>query len=301
MNIFEDLCNFTNERNIFVDEPMKNHTSFKTGGVADYFLQPSNSEELKNIILYLRKSNIKFFIMGNGTNLLVSDKGIRGVVIQFKNMNSITVDNDIIKVDCGVLLSNIAKIALENELEGFEFASGIPGSFGGAVCMNAGAYGKEMKDVILSVDVMTTLGEIKTLSLDELEFSYRNSCILKNNYIIINGCIKLKKGNYNNIKILMNELSLKRKEKQPLAYPSAGSTFKRPKGYFAGKLISDSGLKGYSIGQAQVSEKHAGFIINKGDATTDDILKLIEYCQKVVFEKFGVKLDTEVKFIGEKL
>ena len=239
--------------------------------------------------------------MGNGSNLLVKDGGIRGVVIKLTGLTNLEVKDEEIKADCGVMLKELSDKALENSLTGLEFACGIPGSVGGAVFMNAGAYNGEIKNVIKEAEVITSSGEIITLSKDELELGYRTSKVMKDNSIVINATFKLEKGNKEEIKETIDDLTQKREEKQPLEYPSAGSTFKRPEGYFAGKLIQDSGLKGYSIGGAAVSSKHSGFVINKGNATAKDILDLIAYIQEKVKKQFGVELHTEVRIIGEDL
>ncbi|MBM6828364.1 UDP-N-acetylmuramate dehydrogenase [Anaerotignum lactatifermentans] len=282
-------------------ESMALHTTFKTGGPADLFLMPETAQQLKETISKLRQANIPYYILGNGSNLLAGDKGYRGAMIQlYSRMQKIQVSGEEIHVECGALLSAVAAEAANASLEGFAFASGIPGTFGGAVVMNAGAYGGEMKDVLVSVDVLTKDLEVLSLPAEELELSYRHSIVPEKEYIVLGGVIRLKKGNQEKIREEMAELAKQRREKQPLQYPSAGSTFKRPQGYFAGKLISDAGLKGRSVGGAQVSEKHAGFLVNKGGATTQDILDLIRICQDTVWEQFGVKLETEVKFIGEQ-
>ncbi len=289
------------EDGLLEQEPMAQHTTFKTGGPADWFLMPKSAEQLKEAIALLRQEKIPYYILGNGSNLLVGDKGYRGAVIQlYSRMQSIEVAEEEIRVQCGALLSAIAAEAAEASLEGFAFASGIPGTFGGAVVMNAGAYGGEMKDVLVSVDVLTKELEIMMLPAEALELSYRHSIVPEEEYIVLGGVLRLKKGDKEKIKEEMAELAKQRREKQPLQYPSAGSTFKRPEGYFAGKLISDAGLKGRTVGGAQVSEKHAGFLVNIGGATTQDILDLIRICQDTVWERFGVKLETEVKFIGEQ-
>jgi len=299
--LIEELKNALTQQNVLQYESMAKHTSFRIGGVADIYISPHNGEEIKTIIAIAKKHNIPVTIIGNGSNLLVRDKGIRGVVIQIgKDMNHISVEGQKIKAEAGALLSAIGTAALQHHLKGFEFASGIPGSLGGAVCMNAGAYGGEMKDVILEAEVLTKELEVKTLSVKELDLSYRHSIIPEKEYIVLNAVLQLEKGEYDVIQNRMTELAEQRRQKQPLNFASAGSTFKRPEGYFAGKLISDAGLKGYCIGDAQVSEKHGGFIINKGNATCAEVLKLIKHCQKVVFEKFGVSLETEVKVIGEE-
>lgn len=300
MTEVKGLIDILGENIVLLDEPMKNHTSFRVGGNADAMIQPSTIEELKKAMEYIKEHNIPYYVMGNGSNIIVGDKGFRGTIIKiFSRMCHVEVQGEFMDIKAGALMTVIASKALENSLTGFEFASGIPGTFGGAVCMNAGAYGGEIKDILVSVNVLTKDGEVKTLNADELELSYRHSIIPKEEYIVLSGRIKLKKGVYDNIKEEMSRLSAQRREKQPLSYPSAGSTFKRPEGYFAGKLISDAGLKGYNINGAEVSEKHAGFVINKGNATASDIVEVIKHCQETVYKKFGVKLETEVKMIGE--
>ncbi|MCQ4936615.1 MULTISPECIES: UDP-N-acetylmuramate dehydrogenase [Anaerotignum] len=281
-------------------EPMSGHTTFRTGGPADIFIMPKSLEEVKASIEILQKHHIPILVIGNGSNLLVSDKGIRGAVLHIGGrMSEISVDGETIYAQGGVLLSTLSAKAAENSLTGLEFASGIPGSLGGAVTMNAGAYGGEMKDVLISADILTKELEVKTILAEDLHLSYRHSVLPEKEYILLNAILRLKKGNIDEIKNRMKELGEQRREKQPLQFPSAGSTFKRPEGYFAGKLIQDADLKGKSIGGAQVSEKHAGFVINKGNATTQDILDLISFCQQTVFDKFGVSLETEVKIVGE--
>ncbi|MDY5846173.1 MAG: UDP-N-acetylmuramate dehydrogenase [Bariatricus sp.] len=285
---------------IYTDEPMKNHTTFRIGGPADYFVTPKDEKEIAAVIEICKKREIPYYIVGNGSNLLVGDKGYRGVVIQiFKTMNHIRVSENEIYAAAGSSLAQIASAALAAELTGFEFAAGIPGTIGGAVVMNAGAYGGEMKDVLASVQVLTEEGELKTLSLEELKLGYRTSIIPKKNYIVIGARILLKPGKKEEIKARMDELREMRVSKQPLEYPSAGSTFKRPEGYFAGKLIQDAGLKGFSVGGAMVSEKHSGFVINTGNATASDVKKLISEVAACVKEQTGVTLEPEVKQMGE--
>lgn len=241
-----------------------------------------------------------YYILGNGSNLLVGDKGYRGVIIQiYKEMNAIEINDNIIKVQAGALLSRIGNRALEAGLTGFEFASGIPGTIGGAVVMNAGAYGGEMKDILFDATVLTPEGTVMTLKNEELELGYRTSIIAKKGYIVLGATIALKAGDKEAIKARMDELRVQRTTKQPLEYPSAGSTFKRPEGYFAGKLIQDSGLRGFQVGGAQVSEKHCGFVINKDNATAADVLELMRQVSEIVQEKFGVTLEPEVKKLGE--
>ena len=289
------------EEGLKLQEPMKEHTTFRVGGPADLFLMPKNAEELKESIEILKKYDVPMMVIGNGSNLLVRDKGIRGAVIQVYNrMAEITVDGEIIEAQGGALLSAVAAKAADASLTGLEFASGIPGSIGGAVVMNAGAYGGEMKDVLVSVDVLTKELEVKTIPAEELELGYRHSIVPEAGYIVLGAKLKLTKGEDAAIRGRMAELAEQRREKQPLQYPSAGSTFKRPEGYFAGKLVQDAGLKGKTIGGAQVSEKHSGFLINIGGATAQDILDLIAFCQKEVQTQFGVALETEVKIVGEE-
>jgi len=279
------------------NEPLKNHTSFKIGGPADEFCEVSREEDIKELIEYAKEKGIPYTIMGNGSNLLVSDKGVRGLVIKLsKGFDSVEVKGDKIFAKAGILLSKLANFALDNELSGLEFASGIPGTLGGAIYMNAGAYGGEMKDVIKKVTYFSN-GEIK--ESNDLDFGYRHSRFSGTEDIVLSAEIQLKKADPAEIRAKMDDFKERRCSKQPLSMPSAGSTFKRPEGYFAGKLIEDAGLKGKTIGGAQVSEKHSGFVVNTGDATAQDVLDLIKYIQDTVFEKFGVKLETEVKMLGE--
>ena len=299
----ETLIKELEQKNITLlkQEPMKKHTSFRIGGNADIYISPKSSEEIQSILFLAKKYDVPVTVMGNGSNLLVSDKGIRGIVIQIgEDMSTILVKGEKITAQAGALLKTIGEKALQSSLEGFAFAAGIPGSLGGAVCMNAGAYGGEIKDILVEAEVLTEDLQIKKLSTQQLQFSYRHSIIPEKGYIVLSATFLLKKGNQKEIAQKMTELAQQRREKQPLNFPSAGSIFKRPQGYFAGKLITDAGLKGYSIGDAQVSQKHGGFIVNKGNATCADVLALIEHCQKTVFEKFGVMLETEVKMIGEQ-
>lgn len=299
--ILNKLAGF-NDLEIRENEPMCNHTSFKIGGPADIFVIPKNMASLFKLTQFAKENDIYLTIIGAGSNLLVSDKGIRGITVKIgANLSNISVDGDIITAESGISLAKIASVALEHSLMGFEFASGIPGSLGGAVYMNAGAYGGEMKDVIISADYMDFSGNIHTLTKEELDFSYRHSFFSdKSDFIILSSKIKLALGKKDEIRNTMFELNQRRKDKQPLSYPSAGSAFKRPVGHFAAKLIEDAGLKGYTLGGAQVSEKHSGFIINIGNATSFDVENLIGYVQKTVFEKFGVELSPEVKLIGER-
>jgi len=287
--------------NIFIDEPMKKHTSFKLGGPADILVTPHSKEQLVLVLGYCNKNSIPFYVIGNGTNLLVRDKGIRGVVIKiFNNYNEIKVEGNVICAEAGALLSRIANTAYDNSLTGFEFAHGIPGTLGGAVTMNAGAYGGEMKDVVYMTEFVNKDGKIVTIKNDEHKFSYRDSSIQRSQGVVLKSWIKLEKGNKQDIKARMEELMKKRKDKQPIEMPSAGSVFKRPEGHFAGKLIEDCGLRGFNIGGAQVSPKHCGFIVNTGTATTQDVLNLVNTIQKNVKDKFNVDMHTEVRIIGEE-
>jgi len=283
---------------IIKNEPMKNHTSFKIGGAADEFCTASGKDEIIELINYAKGKDMPYFIMGNGSNLLVSDKGIRGLVIQISGkFSDFEISENIIKAESGVLLSSLAKAAQKNGLSGMEFASGIPGTLGGAVYMNAGAYGGEMSSIVKSVTYLKD-GEIKKIE-DGFEFGYRKSLFADLGAVILEAELELEKGNPEEIKARMEDYKIRRTEKQPLNMPSAGSVFKRPKGYFAGGLIEEAGLKGFKIGGAVVSEKHAGFIVNAGSATAGDVLALIEHIQKTVKEKFNVELETEVKIVGE--
>ena len=282
------------------EEPMKKHITFRVGGPAACFLTPSTKEQIREILHICQEEKTPYFILGNGSNLLVSDQGFDGVVLQvYKNMNQVTVEGEHLRVQAGALLSATARKALEAGLTGMEFAAGIPGTMGGAVVMNAGAYGGEMKDILESVTVLTPEGEQKELKNEELQLGYRTSVVKEKGYIVLEAVLSLKKGDPEAIKSRMDELKEQRVTKQPLEYPSAGSTFKRPDGYFAGKLIQDAGLRGYQVGGAQVSEKHCGFVINKENATAKDVVDLIHDVQRIVYEKFQVQLETEVKFLGE--
>ena len=300
-NSIENMfCMTLGSDNVRLHEPMKKHTTFRIGGPADYYLCPHSTEELQKILQICKENKMEFFVLGNGSNLLVSDKGYRGVVIQlWKNFSDIVTKEDTITVKAGALLSKVAAEALEEGLTGMEFASGIPGTIGGAVVMNAGAYGGEMKDIIKEVTVLTKEGDILTISKEEMNFGYRTSVVKEKGYVVISVVLQLKKGDRAEIRKVMDDLKERRVTKQPLDMPSAGSTFKRPEGYFTGKLIMDAGLRGFSVGGAQISEKHCGFVVNKGDATAADVLGLIKEVQKRVQEKFGVALEPEVKFLGE--
>lgn len=280
---------------------LSNCTSFKIGGKADLFISPDSTEKLSAVISVCNENNVKVLVLGKGSNLLVSDNGFKGVVISTSMLDKIElIDETTIYCQSGVTLSRLCRFALENSLTGLEFAFGIPGSAGGAAYMNAGAYGGEMKDVLYKCDHLTADGSISSFTDSELDLSYRHSAYSKSDKIITALYLKLKKGDKNSIKAKMDELMSKRRDKQPLEYPSAGSTFKRPEGYFAGALVEGCGLKGFTVGGAQVSEKHAGFVINIGGATASDVLAVIEHCKKTVYESNGVILEPEVEIIGQE-
>ena len=300
-SFYDKLNNVIEKDSILTDEPMSRHTTFRVGGPADFFVTPKTKEDVRDVIRVCKEVGMPYYIIGNGSNLLVSDAGYRGVIIQiYKEMNEVKVEGDLVKAQAGALLSGIAAKALGAELTGFEFASGIPGTIGGACVMNAGAYGGEMKDVLESVTVLTGEGKIIELGRNELELGYRTSVIAKKGYIVLGAVLKLERGDGEKIKTYMDELKEKRVTKQPLEYPSAGSTFKRPEGYFAGKLIEDAGLRGFQVGGAQVSEKHCGFVINRDHATAADIMELMRQVQIRVKENSGVDLEPEVKRLGDE-
>ena len=300
-NFYNKLNNVIAKDSILINEPMSRHTTFRVGGPADFFVTPKAKEEVRDVVRICKEAGMPYYIIGNGSNLLVSDAGYRGVIVQiYKEMNEVKVEGDLVKAQAGALLSGIAAKALGAELSGFEFASGIPGTIGGACVMNAGAYGGEMKDVLESVTVLTGEGKIIELGRNELELGYRTSVIAKKGYIVLGAVLKLERGDGEKIKTYMDELKEKRVTKQPLEYPSAGSTFKRPEGYFAGKLIEDAGLRGFQVGGAQVSEKHCGFVINRDHATAADIMELMRQVQSRVKENSGVDLEPEVKRLGDE-
>ena len=300
-NFYDKLNNVIAKDSILIDEPMSRHTTFRVGGPADFFVTPKAKEEVRDVIRICKEAGMPYYIIGNGSNLLVSDAGYRGVIVQiYKEMNEVKVEGDLVKAQAGALLSGIAAKALGAELSGFEFASGIPGTIGGACVMNAGAYGGEMKDVLESVTVLTGEGKIIELGRNELELGYRTSVIAKKGYIVLGAVLKLERGDGEKIKTYMDELKEKRVTKQPLEYPSAGSTFKRPEGYFSGKLIEDAGVRGFQVGGAQVSEKHCGFVINRDHATAADIMELMRQVQIRVKENSGVDLEPEVKRLGDE-
>ncbi len=297
--VLEQLREILPPNSIMTEEPMSKHTTFRIGGPADIFVSP-NMEQVAKVMKIAKEAGILVTIIGNGSNLLVGDKGIRGLVLSFgKEAENLRVDGQFMTIGAGCLLSKAAAEAARLGLSGLEFAAGIPGSLGGAIVMNAGAYGGEMKDVVVSVKVLTPSGELLELPKQELDFSYRHSCVPEKNYIVLSATVKLEPKDEVLIRAEMLDYKNRRVEKQPLEYPSAGSTFKRPEGYFAGKLIEDAGLRGYTVGGAQVSEKHCGFVINKDKATAEDVLQLIKDVQDKVYAQFQVKLEPEVKMVGE--
>lgn len=299
--IYESLLNIIDDKdNIKIDEPMNKHISFKVGGPADILVKPSSEEELSGILKLIKEENIPYLVIGNGSNLLVKDGGIRGIVIEISdNFNNFDIDGNLINIQSGALLSVVGKAALRAELKGFEFAAGIPGTLGGALAMNAGAYGGEMKHIVKSVRLMDTDGSIHEFSNEDMQFEYRKSILTREPYIVLSAIIELENGNYNEIKETMADFTQRRVTKQPLSLPSAGSTFKRPPGNFAGKLIEDSGLRGLTLRGAQVSEKHCGFVVNLGNAKAKDILDLMYVVKSTVNAKYGIMLEEEVKILGE--
>ena len=297
---YEKLSKIVRKEQILIEEPMKKHTTFRIGGPAEYLILPQTKEEIADVVKLCRQEERPWYIVGNGSNLLVADEGVRGVVIQLlRNFNQIQVEGCQIRMQAGAQNAAVAKRALDASLTGFEFAAGIPGTIGGAVVMNAGAYGGEMKDILKEVTVLDQNGMIRTIPTEELELGYRTSIIARKGYVVLEAVIVLKTGDPKEIKAAIDDLKEKRVTKQPLEYPSAGSTFKRPEGYFAGKLIMDAGLRGFSVGGAQISEKHCGFVINKGNATAKDVTELMDETKKIVMEKFGVALEPEVKRLGQ--
>lgn len=299
-SFLKEIEAFADKGALVLGEPLCNHTTFRVGGKADAFLSVRNEEQLKKAIILCKEYEVPFLILGNGSNLLVSDAGYRGMVILVgKDMADILVDGNRITAAAGATLGSVSQTAAKNSLGGMEFASGIPGTIGGAVVMNAGAYDGEMKMVVEEVRVMSQEGDIFTLTNEELDFSYRNSRVKREKLIVLSVTLLLNPNNRETIYKKMNDFAARRREKQPLEYPSAGSTFKRPEGMFAGKLIMDAGLRGYSVGDAQVSEKHCGFVINKGKASAKEIHRLIYDVQEKVKESFGVTLEPEVIFIGD--
>ena len=298
--VAQAIKKFVPEDNMRLQEPMAGHTTFRIGGPADCFVQLENEEQLRGLQHYLNQVGLPWFVLGNGSNLLVSDKGFAGVVLQIgQKMRDITVTGCRITAQAGATLAQVARTAMEHGLTGLEFASGIPGTVGGGVVMNAGAYGGEMSQVVERVVVVDRDGEHMELDNDTMGFGYRNSTIRNNPFIVTEVVFRLKQGEREEIRAAMEELAARRREKQPLEFPSAGSTFKRPEGYYAGKLIMDAGLRGFQVGGARISDKHCGFVINTGGATAEDVRTLIQTVQKQVKEQFHVRLETEVVFLGD--
>lgn len=297
--VIQSLRKFVPEENICLQESMASHTTFRIGGLADCFVQLENTEQLIKVQKYLSQVGVPFFVLGNGSNLLVSDAGFRGVILQIgSKMNRVTVEGNVIVAQAGASMAQIARTAMEHELTGMEFASGIPGTIGGGVVMNAGAYGGELSQIVTQVNVVNNEGEIMELDNETMEFGYRTSTIRNNPFTVTEVILRLEKGDRRQIRERMEELAAKRREKQPLEYPSAGSTFKRPAGHYAGQLIMEAGLRGFQCGGAKVSDKHCGFVINTGNATAEDVRKLIREVQARVRDKFNVDLETEVLFLG---
>lgn len=298
--LIQKISQYIPEDRIMQNEPMKNHTTFRVGGPAALYLELKSEQEFRDVLTLLHAEEEDYFIVGNGSNLLISDTGYDGTILHpSKEFDDVRVEGERLICESGATLAAIARTALENELTGFEFAAGIPGSLGGAIVMNAGAYDGEMKQVVESVRLVTPEGEIITKSCEDMKFSYRHSILKEASYFVLSVTFKLEKGNQEQIKARMDELAAKRREKQPLEYPSAGSTFKRPEGYFAAKLIQDAGLRGFQVGGAQVSEKHCGFVINKENATAQDINELMKQVQQRVKDVFGVMLEPEVIRLGK--
>lgn len=299
--IYELLTNEIKQGIVKIDEPMKKHTNFKIGGNADIFVIAKSIEEIKYVIKFSKENNIPLTILGNGSNVLVSDKGIRGIVLQIglKEIKVEKQEDALVEADAGVMLGALAQVLLKQSISGFEFAAGIPGSIGGAIRMNAGAYGGEMKDIVKNVTVLNEKGEINILTNEECEFSYRHSRFTNSKEIVIKATLELPFGNENEIKAKMNEYAQSRKEKQPLNLPSAGSTFKRGSDFITAKLIDECGLKGYTSGDAQVSTLHAGFVVNLGNATAQDVLNVVNHLKQVVLEKTGKQIELEIELLGE--
>ncbi len=299
-SIYDYIKEVIPQEDILFNEPMSRHTTFRIGGDAKCLIRIRDKAQLLKLVPYLQITGQDYFILGNGSNLLVGDKGYSGFIVKLdSSMGEIRIEGERMTVPAGVLLARAATEAREHSLSGLEFASGIPGTIGGGIVMNAGAYGGEMKQVVESVEVMNREGEILVLDNDTMEFGYRTSVIKNRPFIVLEAVLRLQPGNRDEIDAKMGELEAKRREKQPLEYPSAGSTFKRPEGYYAGKLIMDAGLRGFGIGGARVADKHCGFVVNTGKATAEDVREVIEEVQQRVKEKFGVRLEREVIFLGD--
>ncbi|MFJ8263683.1 UDP-N-acetylmuramate dehydrogenase [Rummeliibacillus sp. NPDC094406] len=297
----KDLSTIVNPQDVKIDEPLKNYTMTKLGGNADVFVMPSTEEAAAEVVRYAHLHKIPIFLLGNGSNMVIRDGGIRGIVLNLSKLDQICIDGTTVYAQSGALIIDVSKAAAAKSLTGLEFSCGIPGSIGGAMAMNAGAYGGEIKDVIVSCKVLTPTGDVLELLKEQLELGYRKSIIAKNGYYVLSSVFELQKGDQETIDATIADLTFKRQSKQPLEYPSAGSVFKRPPGNFAGKLIQDSGMQGKGVGDAEVSTKHAGFIINKGNATASDYIDTIHMVQRVVKETFDIDLETEVKIVGEDL
>jgi len=299
--LYEKLTDIMDENNVMVDEYLKDHTYTRLGGKADYYVTPETYEQVQEIVKLANKEEVPFTLLGNGSNLIVKDGGIRGIIMNLQKLKDIKTEGNVIIAQSGARIIDVSREALNEKLAGLEFACGIPGSVGGALYMNAGAYGGEIKDVLTSTIVVDKEGNLRSLKAEELDLDYRTSNIPDNGYIVLEATFSLEEGKYEEIKAIMDDLTFKRESKQPLEYPSCGSVFKRPPGYFAGKLIQDSDLQGKQIGGAQVSLKHAGFIVNRDNASAKDYIELIHFVQDTVKEKFNVQLEREVRIIGEDL
>ncbi|MUV38438.1 UDP-N-acetylmuramate dehydrogenase [Lentibacillus sp. JNUCC-1] len=297
--ILQELIGLVGKDNVTADKPLKNHTYTRLGGNADYFVTPDSYEQVQAIVRFSNRREVPFTLLGNGSNLIIKDGGIRGIVLYPGKLASIQTADTTIIAQSGARIIDASREALSHSLSGLEFACGIPGSVGGALFMNAGAYGGEIKDVLKEAVVVDREGNLLTLTPEDLDLSYRTSNIPEKGYIVLEATFRLEPGDYRHIKAIMDDLTYKRESKQPLEYPSCGSVFKRPPGYFAGKLIQDSELQGQQVGGAEVSTKHAGFIVNKNNATAEEYIGLIEHVQRTVMDRFGVKLEREVKIIGE--
>lgn len=296
---FNQIKHIVGENCCLLNEPMKNHTSFKIGGLCDALVIPRSIQSLVNLMKFISLNNINYMIIGNGTNLLVGDKGIRGIVIKISDLNRMKVQDTNIIAEAGALISDVSTFALANNLSKMEFAVGIPGTLGGAVAMNAGAYDSEMKNIVIKTTCLDKNGNVVVVEGDDHQFSYRMSVIQKEGLIVLESVIHLVKANPEDIKAKMEEFQSKRTEKQPLEMPSGGSVFKRPEGYFVGKLVEDCGLRGYTIGEAQISLKHCGFIVNLGNASAENVIDLIEHIKTTVSAQHGVTLETEIRIVGE--
>ncbi len=297
-SLYSQLVAIVGEPYVKEKEPMSRYTTFHVGGCAEFLVLPETIEQIKEIIQLAKKEEVPYLLLGNGSNMLVSDQGVSGIVIRFQRFQKMEVNGEEITAQAGVSLALLGKTACKHSLTGLEFAAGIPGTLGGAIRMNAGAYGGEMKDVVTEVTVLTEDGVVVELPAEQLGFAYRKSVVEEKNYVVLEVKMKLQQGNEDEIRNYMDQLSKQRREKQPLEYASAGSTFKRPEGHFAGKLIQDAGLRGFAIGDAMVSEKHCGFVINRKNATAKEIVDVMKYVQKEVKDKFDVLLEPEVRFIG---